>query len=179
MKTCTKCLKEKPIDAFRFRKERGNHETSCKTCRLSPTREKYHSDPKFREKNKRNAVMWCKNNPQRTKEINTKSRLKRKMAALNGYGSSCVCCGERRISMLDIDHVNNDGATHRKTIGRKSMYDVVIKSRFPGTFQILCCNCNQSKRRNGGICEHKPEKRVDRFDRFKYRFDIANHIGVA
>ena len=68
--------------------------------------------------------------------------------------------------MLTIDHVNNDGAAHRKAIGKVfpstgnralivEMYTWLEKNEFPSGFQVLCYNCNLSKHRNKGICEHK------------------------
>src|SRR6266487_243530 len=36
---------------------------------------------------------------------------------LQAYGHACVCCGETRGEFLAIDHVNNDGAVHRREIG--------------------------------------------------------------
>lgn len=86
------------------------------------------------------------------------------------YGRSCACCGESRKSMLCLDHINNDGAKHRremtskwngawanKNISGTSVYADVVKRGFPAGFQILCANCNTSKARNGGVCEHKSE----------------------
>ena len=64
--------------------------------------------------------------------------------------------------MLDVDHVRGGGNKHRKSLKHRGVayfYSVVMKDvkNSGGMFQILCCNCNHSKRRNGGICEHKTE----------------------
>jgi len=72
--------------------------------------------------------------------------------------------------MLQLDHIANDGAKHRrkltkhwkskwngKNIGGTHVYADVVKRGFPSGFQILCANCNTSKQRNGGICEHLSE----------------------
>lgn len=64
--------------------------------------------------------------------------------------------------MLDIDHVHGGGNKHRKALKHKGsayfysevLSDVRCKG---GNFQILCCNCNNSKRRLGE-CEHKWHK---------------------
>jgi hypothetical protein len=77
------------------------------------------------------------------------------------YGSKCVCCGESRESMLSVDHVNNDGYIHRKSSkGGFSFYRWLIKHNFQcdRPLQLLCFNCNQSKRINGGVCEHQTER---------------------
>ena len=40
--------------------------------------------------------------------------------------------------------------------GAKALYRCVKKLKFPkDRFQLLCANCNQGKRRNGGVCPHK------------------------
>jgi hypothetical protein len=77
-------------------------------------------------------------------------------AAYGGY--RCACCGETEKSFLAIDHVENDGYAHRKQIGFRGgigIYLWIIKNQFPDGFQVLCYNCNQSKRINGGVCAHQ------------------------
>jgi len=76
---------------------------------------------------------------------------------LEHYGSKCCCCGETESLFLEIDHVNNDGWTHRKEIGTsaKALLLWIIKNDFPDSIQLLCANCNQGKKRNGGICPHQ------------------------
>ena len=158
LKICIHCKLPKDQSAFYFRSDRGQYYTMCRTCRSAPRTAKYHSDPEFRAENKRKAVAWAKRNPDKTKGINARASKKRKLAALAAYGGKCQCCGENRISMLDIDHIHNDGYRHRKEIGRRSMYSVVAELGFPkDRFQLLCCNCNHSKRRNKKVCEHVTE----------------------
>ena len=70
------------------------------------------------------------------------------------YGRTCICCGESEFRFLTIDHINNDGATHRKAIGG-NLYSWLIKNQFPDGFQVLCFNCNHGKHLNGGICPHQ------------------------
>lgn len=74
------------------------------------------------------------------------------------YGTTCKCCGETEPLFLDIDHMDNDGAAHRKkynlTAGTQ-FYVWLIKNNFPSNFQTLCCNCNRGKFRNNGICPHQ------------------------
>jgi predicted amidophosphoribosyltransferase len=56
-----------------------------------------------------------------------------------------------------LDHVNNDGAEHRKRISKTGIafYRWLVKCQFPKNppLQVLCYNCNASKQRNGGVCE--------------------------
>ncbi len=78
---------------------------------------------------------------------------------LNAYGRKCACCGEKEVLFLELDHVNNDGKAHRaklKSNGSKKTYRDLKERGFPKQgFQLLCSNCNQGKKRNGGTCPHK------------------------
>ena len=70
------------------------------------------------------------------------------------YGSICKCCGESNRAFLTIDHVNNDGHMERRKYPTTStMIAHIIRQGFPDTYQILCYNCNNGKRRTG-ICPH-------------------------
>lgn len=74
-------------------------------------------------------------------------------------GYKCACCGETEYDFLTIDHVNNDGAEHRKRLTQKGgMYRDIVKQGFPaGVYQVLCMNCNWGKRRCG-VCPHQMMK---------------------
>jgi len=54
---------------------------------------------------------------------------------------------------LTIDHINNDGAKHKKEIGMLHLYDYIIRNNYPDTFQIRCWNCNCAKGKYGR-CPH-------------------------
>jgi len=83
-----------------------------------------------------------------------------KTKVISHYGGKCACCGEGRIQFLTIDHVNNDGAEHRKQIssckGGSRFYQWLIKNNFPEEpkLQLLCWNCNLAKKIYG-ICPHQ------------------------
>ena len=57
----------------------------------------------------------------------------------------CVKCGFSDEKALCIDHINNDGAKHRKRLGRKNIYSWIIKNNYPVYLQVLCMNCNWEK----------------------------------
>ena len=70
------------------------------------------------------------------------------------YGGKCACCGETEYKFLAIDHINNDGASHRKLIsnnkprwkiGGAKICRWLKKHNYPNGFQILCHNCNMAK----------------------------------
>ncbi len=80
-------------------------------------------------------------------------------AAYGGY--VCTCCGEVEKNFLQIDHIENNGAEHRKEIGT-SLYKWLKKNGFPPGFQVLCANCNWGKRQCGGTCPHRlPKQPLD------------------
>ena len=81
-------------------------------------------------------------------------RQKQRTEILNYYGNKCVCCGEAERLFLELDHVNNDGAEHRRGVGTNLM-GWIIRNNFPNTIQLLCKNCNWGKHVNGGKCPHK------------------------
>lgn len=75
------------------------------------------------------------------------------------YGNECVCCGEKQPEFLTMDHINDDGAEHRKEINSKGgthFYSWLIKNDFPEFVQILCMNCNCAKQWYGR-CPHEDE----------------------
>ena len=73
---------------------------------------------------------------------------------LSYYGSKCVECGESRLGCLELDHVNNDGAQHRRDINNDAryttgtkLYQWLVDNDFKCNYelQILCANCHALK----------------------------------
>ncbi len=86
-------------------------------------------------------------------------RVRLKLAALGAYGGAiCKCCGERHLEFLTIDHLNNDGAEHRRQLGTKGtkFYEWLRNNGYPPGFQVLCLNCNFAKGHGG--CPHERER---------------------
>lgn len=91
-------------------------------------------------------------------------RQNAKRTVFEHYGNRCACCGETETLFLQIDHINNDGAKHRKEIGGAGggyMYYWIIKNNFPTNLQLLCCNCNFAKGMFG-VCPHEAQKLSDK-----------------
>lgn len=57
----------------------------------------------------------------------------------------CNNCECKDIRVLDIDHINNNGAKHRIEMGQLNAVWWIVKNNFPPGFQILCRNCNWIK----------------------------------
>lgn len=76
-----------------------------------------------------------------------------KYEVMNHYSDGKLCCANCGIDvypLLTIDHINNDGAKHRKEISNgKSLssatYRWLRSHGYPGGFQVLCQNCNYFK----------------------------------
>lgn len=62
----------------------------------------------------------------------------------NGEGT-CRWCGQGDLDVLCLDHVNDNGAAHRRTIKTTNSYQWIIKHGYPEGFQVLCFNCNMKK----------------------------------
>jgi len=121
-------------------------------------------------------MTWAKRNPEKQAIIDKRYRnrnksiirqrqqiwrQKQRLEVLSYYGGSppkCVCCGESHIEFLTIDHMNNDGAKHRKFVPSGSFYSWLKKNNFPEDYQVLCFNCNLSKGFYG-CCPHEKEKK--------------------
>ena len=82
-----------------------------------------------------------------------RSKLKFRKEVLKRLGGRCACCGEDQLEFLTIDHINEDGAEHRRKVG-KDICTYLRKHDYPPGFQVLCLNCNRSKHFGGGICVH-------------------------
>jgi hypothetical protein len=68
--------------------------------------------------------------------------IKREVLTHYGRKGALRCCWRgctiTDLDMLTLDHVNNDGAAHRKQIGQRTLYRWVRKNNFPDGFQTLC-----------------------------------------
>lgn len=173
-RTCRKCGETKPFEDFAIvyaKNSRGQNyrQHTCKECAKS-----VHAGlmRKARAKNPGLYKNMQRQHRQRHLELvrrqrrESGKRLKLRVMAKYG-GAICACCAEKCLSMLTIDHINNDGAKHRKEIGNvyefakgkraivADFYRWLERNEFPTGFQVLCYNCNLSKYRNKGICEHK------------------------
>lgn len=86
-------------------------------------------------------------------------KRKLRLICIEAYGGACRCCGEKMIEFLQFDHVNDDGAEHRKKVKPGSICRWLIDNGFPDGIQLLCANCNYAKAQYGR-CPHHPDKEV-------------------
>lgn len=133
-KTCEKCTAERNREALR-RIDLG----LCRRCGAQDPLPGYTKCSTCKDISNRHA-----------RERARKERIK----VLSHYGAICACCGETQEKFLSVDHVNNDGNLHRKSLKRTSIMPWIIKHNFPSSLQILCHNCNMAKALYGQ-CPHK------------------------
>lgn len=89
---------------------------------------------------------------------NFDAKMRRRYRCRTLLGGVCVCCGEAHDSFLDIDHIYGGGSKERRERGGAYSYSEVLTMANPREkYQLLCSNCNQSKRRLGK-CEHESER---------------------
>lgn len=118
---------------------RRSHVKNREQSRIAD-RAKYHADPdRFRAKARRD-----------------RAALKEQAYAAYG-GYICRCCGETEPVFLCLDHINNDGAAHRKAVRPESLYAWLRRNGYPPIMQVLCHNCNNAKKY--GECPHATQGR--------------------
>ena len=95
----------------------------------------------------------------REKENLRKFNKERKIEVLTHYGfqGTLRCCWRgcfiTDVDMLSLDHIANDGATHRASLlnvsskggGGSVVYADVKRRNFPEGFETLCCNHQMKK----------------------------------
>lgn len=142
---CRVCGLLKSLDEFvKNRRMKRGIDTICKLCNLGKTIEwKKIQDPvKEKERHRKVSARWVED---------------LKFEVLSHYGV-CYCCGESRIEFLTIDHINGDGAVHRKEINMIGyrFYVWLRNNNYPEEFRTACANCNMATRFNK-VCPHKLE----------------------
>jgi hypothetical protein len=112
------------------------------------------------EKRNKRSKQWRLDHPEQQKENIKRRTGEIKLIVLTHYSNGqpiCACCGEKNIKFLTIDHINNDGAEHRKKIKNYNICYWLKKNDYPEGFGVRCYNCNCGKWHNNGICPHKEQ----------------------
>lgn len=169
MKTCSTCKQEKELSEFQFKTAAHDSRNSvCKECNRQYKKEWI---AKWRAKNPEatRAISteysrkWKNNNLERWRATRRRCSLKQgkklKNAVIGGLGGECQCCGENRMEFLTLDHINGDGAEHRRKVGRGlPVYRDALKEGLPrDRYRVLCFNCNCSMGMFG-YCPHEKER---------------------
>lgn len=150
-KSCGKCKEHLPAAAFNADKTRVSHglQNWCRDCKhtwakvyYSENRDRYRAH-RATPRGRANSRRWSKEN-----------RLRRRAAMFEHYGHICACCGENDKDFLTLDHMNEDGAAHRRALGgNEKVMSFLEREGWPVGYQILCFNCNAAKYIRRG-CPH-------------------------
>jgi hypothetical protein len=155
---CDRCGSDK--DGMRLSGARVSY--FCRECKREYAKS-YSRRPASVINQKKSTKKWRALNPEVYREIRRqdgrKYRLMLRQRVLLAYGGEkprCACCGESIPDFLAIDHIDGNGAKHRREIGGTgtAFYAWLVRNNYPKDFQILCNNCNIAKFRNGGVCPH-------------------------
>ena len=114
--------------------------------------------------NKESSRRYREKNREKLRQHAREYRLEWRRKVFEHYGMSCAECGFSDYRALQLDHLNNDGAEERKSLGGQKFsgwrfYQHVVNSNYQGRYQTLCANCNsikqweQSKYNNGSIAQ--------------------------
>lgn len=170
MKTCPKCETAKPDEDF-FVRIRGGFQAWCRDCKSTYDKLRRASHKKTgkciscerpAEAGKAKCAQcltyakdWRIKNLEHIRVQRQQNRRRLKLSVFEAYGGPiCSCCGEIEIDFLTIDHLNNDGAEHRKTVSGGKLYDWLRRNKFPPGYGVLCMNCNFAKG-HFGVCPHQ------------------------
>jgi len=74
------------------------------------------------------------------------------------YGGVCMCCGEKDIRFLTLDHVDGNGKDDRRERSQEAILREALSNLNTEKYQILCYNCNMGRSINNGVCPHSPHK---------------------
>jgi hypothetical protein len=185
---CSKCEEIKPLHYFGRSKDTPDQlKYICRTCDAAIHRARYYTEAetlKARSKANRDRARrdhlclscykpigerqgrkYCEACARVATRHQRDRRDRMRDACIAAYGgAACVCCKETEPKFLTLDHTNNNGSAHRRTIceelnlkriGSFAFYRALVKAGFPPGLQVMCFNCNLGRQRNGGICPHK------------------------
>jgi len=96
----------------------------------------------------------CEKHLQLMRDSIKRRKARDKALAFKHYGEQCAYCKNSSLLFLTIDHINNDGAAHRRNLrtGGQNGHDIYAwlrKRNYPEGFQTLCYNCNCVKAQIG------------------------------
>lgn len=165
---CRSCKTDTPVSDFTPYQQTAPY-PRCKPCVSRKSSNWYRGNREHRlevqqewlsanrEKARLKCKAWREANPEKGKATSKRYNAALRQRVLEHYGRACACCSDSIERFLTIDHINNDGAAHRKEIkwSGSSLYVWLEGNGFPPGFQTLCYNCNIGRHQNGGICPHK------------------------
>jgi hypothetical protein len=169
--TCEECGRKLAEAMKRWQAKKHAERKADGLCSCGGPVESGKTCEKCKERNNRNQrkrktmglCCYCSNQAKtgqtRCQQCSDKKREEAKQLKLEVFeaygGAKCDCCSEGTECFLSIDHIDGNGNTHRREVGRTSLYRWLKANNFPSGYQVLCFNCNHGRYLNGGVCPHK------------------------
>ncbi len=134
-----------------------NYIRTCKSCRSKYNKDWRKNNP---DKVKHNAQKHSTKNSAKTRAYQRQYARNIKKKVMHHYSPNGTCqwpgCDWNNIDALSIDHINDNGVQHRRTLykekgrrgGGNRFYLWIIKNNFPEGLQVLCMNHQWVKRAN-------------------------------
>ena len=94
---------------------------------------------------------WYIKNKEMMNERDRRRNYRLKVEMVSMMGGECTGCGLTEISLLTVDHIDNDGYKTKNRQKGMSFYRKILRGTVSSDrLQLLCYNCNNVKRVNGG-----------------------------
>ncbi len=150
LKYCPQCKETKLVTEFyNDMRAKGRYRSPCKACTLKSCKQysTLHHEGKLKS-----ALKYRSLHHRECLKSLHKSMAKLKLEVFSHYSEGkpvCNSCGFDDLRALSIDHINGDGAKHRKSMGLKAGFQTYYwlkRQGYPIGFQVLCMNCQFIKR---------------------------------
>lgn len=142
-KICSKCKQSKQLESYH--KKGGTRDglrNECKEC-------KKQYDIQYQITHQVKYQQYRNSHKEKSKEYQKQYNTRLKNLVFQHYENQCTGCRIKDTRLLQIDHINNDGAEHRRQLSPKTrgssgayFYLWIIKNNFPTNLQLLCANCH-------------------------------------
>lgn len=181
------CSESKPVGEFWFDERANRRLRRCRKCTNAGRRKLYKKNPephkkagrvyraenpdkvreskrKYATANKNKVREWQRKSAIKSRESHNRKCRERwsalRVEVIVAYGGKCHCCSEPMLAFLNLDHVAQDGAEHRKNFNGSNVgvYRWAKANNYPPSLRVACFNCNIASYRNNGICPHQMGK---------------------
>ena len=128
MRQCRICNTELTVSNWMPSLEKKN----CAICRPCSNAKGREWRKNSREKANQYSIDRYFRDPKKSQAITHKSRVKVRLDMIKAYGGKCSNCGIDDVDVLDVDHINNNGAEHRRDgFHGYNLYRHLKKLKFP------------------------------------------------